>query len=92
MITNIIVLAAIIFVAIFVAAYKSKRQQPPVKCGCGKSETGLCDNSHEAEDAPAAPAASIISENAAAAPETGSLEYTKETVTNDTGGYSPPSS
>ena len=89
MITNIIVLAAIIFVAIFVAAYKSKRQQPPVKCGCGKSETGLCDNSHAAEDAPAA---SIISENAAAAPETGSFENIKETVTNDTGGYSPPTS
>ena len=49
MITNIIVLASIIFVAIFVAAYKSKRPVPPVKCGCGKSETGLCDNSH-AED------------------------------------------
>ena len=49
MISNIIVLASIIFVAIFVAAYKSKRPVPPVKCGCGKSETGLCDNSH-AED------------------------------------------
>ena len=49
MITNIIVLASIIFVAIFVAAYKSKRPEPPVKCGCGKSKTGLCDNSH-AED------------------------------------------
>ena len=51
MITNIIVLAAIIFVAIFVAAYKSKRQVPPVKCGCGKSETGLCDNSHAENNA-----------------------------------------
>lgn len=89
MITNIIVLAAIIVVAIFVAAYKSKRQQPPVKCGCGKSETGLCDNSHAAEDAPAA---SIISENAAAAPETGSLENIKETVTNDTSSNTPVSS
>ena len=89
MITNIIVLAAIIVVAIVVAAYKSKRQQPPVKCGCGKSETGLCDNSHAAEDAPAA---SIISENAAAAPETGSLENIKETVTNDTSSNSPVSS
>ena len=49
MITNIIVLASIIFIAIFVASYKSKRQEPPVKCGCGKSKTGLCDNSH-AED------------------------------------------
>lgn len=88
MITNIIVLAAIIVVAIFVAAYKSKRQQPPVKCGCGKSETGLCDNSHAAEDAPAA---SIISENAAA-PETGSLENIKETVTNDTSSNTPVSS
>ncbi len=29
MITNIIVLASIILVAIFVAAYKSKRQVPP---------------------------------------------------------------
>ena len=73
MITNIIVLASIILVAIFVAAYKSKRQQPPVKCGCGKSETGLCDNSH-------------------AAPVTGSFEHINETVTNDTGGYSPPTS
>ena len=90
MISNIIVLASIIFVAIFIAAYKSKRQVPPVKCGCGKSETGLCDNSHEAEDTPAEP---IISQNVvAAAPETGSFEYTKETVTNDSGGYSPPSS
>ena len=89
MITNIIVLAAIIVVAIFVSAYKSKRQVPPVKCGCGKSETGLCDNSHAAEDAPAA---SIISENAAAAPETGSLENIKETVTNDTSSNSPVSS
>jgi CDGSH-type Zn-finger protein len=51
MISNIIVLAAIIFVAIFVAAYKSKRQVPPVKCGCGKSETGLCDNSHAENNA-----------------------------------------
>ena len=51
MITNIIVLASIIFVAIFVAAYKSKRPVPPVKCGCGKSETGLCDNSHAMNNA-----------------------------------------
>jgi CDGSH-type Zn-finger protein len=51
MITNIIVLASIIFVAIFIAAYKSKRQVPPVKCGCGKSETGLCDNSHAENNA-----------------------------------------
>ena len=85
MITNIIVLASIILVAIFVVAYKSKRQQTPVKCGCGKSETGLCDNSHAAPDI-------IVSENAAAAPETGSFENIKETVTNDTGGYSPPTS
>ena len=86
MISNIIVLASIILVAIFVAAYKSKRQQPPVKCGCGKSETGLCDNSHASPDI-------IVSENAAAAaPETGSFENIKETVTNDTGGYSPPTS
>ena len=49
MISNIIVLVSIIFIAIFVAAYRSKRQEPPVKCGCGKSKTGLCDNSH-AED------------------------------------------
>ena len=83
MITNILVVAAIIFVAIFVAAYKSKRQQPPVKCGCGKSETGLCDNSHAAPEP-------IISENGATAPATGSFEYIKENATNDTGGYSPP--
>jgi CDGSH-type Zn-finger protein len=51
MITNIIVLASIIFVAIFIAAYKSKRQEPSVKCGCGKSETGLCDNSHAENNA-----------------------------------------
>jgi CDGSH-type Zn-finger protein len=51
MITNIIVLASIIFIAIFVAAYKSKRPEPPVKCGCGKSETGLCDNSHAENNA-----------------------------------------
>ena len=85
MITNIIVLASIILVAIFVAAYKSKRPEPLVKCGCGESKTGLCDNSHAAPDG-------IVSENAAAAPETGSFENIKETVTNDTGGYSPPTS
>lgn len=79
MITNIFVLVAIIFVAIFVAAYKSKRQQPSVKCGCGKSETGLCDNSH-------------AESNATGSIETGSFENIKETVTNDTGGYSPPTS
>jgi hypothetical protein len=50
MITNIIVSASIIFAAIFIAAYKSKRQQTPVKCGCGKSETGLCDDSHAEEN------------------------------------------
>ena len=86
MISNIIVLAAIIFIAIFVAAYKSKRQEPPVKCGCGESKSGLCDNSHASPD-------DIVSENAAAAaPVTGSIEYIKDTVTNDTGGYSPPTS
>ena len=73
MITNIIVLASIIFIAIFVAAYKSKRQQPPVKCGCGKSETGLCDNSHASPDI-------IISENAADMPPSGSIEYIKEHI------------
>jgi CDGSH-type Zn-finger protein len=85
MISNILVVASIILVAIFVVAYKSKRQQTPVKCGCGKSETGLCDNSHASLDI-------IVSENAAAAPITGSFENIKETVTNDTGGYSPPTS
>ena len=62
MITNIIVLASIIFVAIFVAAYKSKRQGP------------LHEHDDEPVDEPVD--ASIISENAAA-PETGSIEYSK---------------
>ncbi len=62
MITNIIVLASIIFVAIFIAAYKSKRQVPPSQ------------NDHE-HDEPAD--ASIISENTSDAPATGSIEYSK---------------
>jgi uncharacterized protein YpmB len=62
MITNIIVLISIIFVAIFVAAYKSKRQVPPSQ------------NDHE-HDEPAD--ASIISENTSDAPATGSIEYSK---------------
>jgi hypothetical protein len=73
MITNIIVLASIIFVAIFIAAYKSKRQEPPVKCGCGKSETGLCDNSHASPDI-------IVSENASDMQPSGSAEYIKEHI------------
>jgi hypothetical protein len=66
MISNILVVSGIIIVAIFIVAYKSKRQQTPVKCGCGKSETGLCDNSH------AAPDIIIVSENAADMPPSGS--------------------
>jgi len=62
MITNIIVLISIIFVAIFIAAYKSKRQVPPSQ------------NDHE-HDEPAD--ASIISENTSDAPATGSIEYSK---------------
>jgi hypothetical protein len=73
MITNIIVLAAIIFVAIFIAAYKSKRPEPSVKCGCGKSETGLCDNSHASPDI-------IVSENVSDMPPSGSNEYIKEHI------------
>jgi hypothetical protein len=64
MITNIIVLASIIFVAIFIAAYKSKRQVPPSQ------------NDHEHDhDEPVD--ASIISENVSDAPATGSIEYSK---------------
>lgn len=73
MITNIIVLISIIFVAIFVAAYKSKRPEPPVKCGCGKSKTGLCDNSHAAPDI-------IVSENVSDMQPSGSAEYIKEHI------------
>jgi hypothetical protein len=62
MITNIIVLASIILVAIFVAAYKSKRQVPPSQ------------NDHE-HDEPTD--ASIISENTSDASATGSIEYSK---------------
>jgi hypothetical protein len=62
MITNIIVLASIILVAIFIAAYKSKRQVPPSQ------------NDHE-HDEPVD--ASIISENVSDAPATGSIEYSK---------------
>jgi hypothetical protein len=62
MITNIIVLASIILVAIFVAAYKSKRQVPPSQ------------NDHE-HDEPVD--ASIISENTSDASATGSIEYSK---------------
>jgi hypothetical protein len=73
MISNIIVLASIIFVAIFVAAYKSKRQVPLVKCGCGESKTGLCDNSHASPDI-------IVSENSFDMQPSGSIEYIKEHI------------
>ena len=59
MITNIIVLASIILVAIFVAAYKSKRQVP------------LSQNDHE-HDEPVD--ASIISENVSDMQPSGSNE------------------
>jgi hypothetical protein len=59
MITNIIVLASIILVAIFVAAYKSKRQVPPSQ------------NDHE-HDEPVD--ASIISENVSDMQPSGSIE------------------
>jgi hypothetical protein len=85
MITNIIVVASIVLVAIFVVAYKSKRQQISVKCGCGKKLDYVIIGVHASPDI-------IVSENAAAAPVTGSFENIKETVTNDTGGYSPPTS
>jgi hypothetical protein len=81
MITNIIVLASIILVAIFVAAYKSKRPEPLVKCGCGESKTGLCDNSHAAPDG-------IVSENVSDMQPSGSIE----TVGNDTSSNAPISS
>jgi len=73
MISNIIVLASIILAAIFVAAYKSKRPEPLVKCGCGESKTGLCDNSHASPDI-------IVSENASDMQPSGSNEYIKEHI------------
>jgi len=73
MISNIIVLASIILVAIFVAAYKSKRPELLVKCGCGESKTGLCDNSHASPDI-------IVSENASDMQPSGSNEYIKEHI------------
>ena len=74
MITNIIVLASIILVAIFVAAYKSKRPEPLVKCGCGESKTGLCDNSHATPDI-------IVSENVSDMQPSGSIETSKSSYT-----------
>lgn len=47
---NIAVVVGIICVAIVVVAYRSKRMEEPTKCGCGKSETGLCDGSHQNDD------------------------------------------
>ena len=45
-IINIATLVGIIAVLFVFVAYKSKRMEQPTKCGCGKSESGLCDNSH----------------------------------------------
>lgn len=44
---NIAAVIGIICVTIVVVAYISKRQDAPTKCGCGKSESGLCDGSHQ---------------------------------------------
>ena len=83
MILNILVLVGIVLIVVAIVAYNSKRQVLPT-----------CDHIHDEHvvDTPVATPTAIFSENVAAAPETGSFEYTKETVTNDTGGYSPPTS
>ena len=70
MITNILVLVGIILLVVVVVAYKSKRQTPAIKCGCGKSETGLCDNSHAQPESVAE----------VDAPASGSNEYIKEHI------------
>ena len=44
---NIAVVVGIICATVVFVAYKSKRQVPPTKCGCGKSESGYCDGSHD---------------------------------------------
>ena len=71
---SVAVLAAIIGATIIVVAYKSKRQAAATKCGCGKSETGLCDNSH------AQPEAVAESVTEVDAPATGSNEYIKDNI------------
>ena len=43
---NIAAVVGVISIAVIVVAYRSKRQEAPTKCGCGKSESGLCDGSH----------------------------------------------
>lgn len=49
---NISVVVGIICATVVVVAYKSKRQVEPTKCGCGKSESGYCDGSHNSLAAP----------------------------------------
>lgn len=60
---NIAVVVGIICAAVVVVAYKSKRMEEPTKCGCGKSESGLCDGSH------------TIHNNDLSSPSSGSIEY-----------------
>ena len=78
MIVNILVLAGIILIVVAIVAYNSKRQVLPTKCGCGKSVSGYCDNSH-AEQAVDTPA-NIISDNEVNTAPSGSFEYIKEHI------------
>ena len=55
MITNIlaVVVPILIVVAIVAIKYSKVARIEPTKCGCGKSESGFCDNSHANLDSPA---------------------------------------
>ena len=44
---NIAAVVGAISIAIIIVGYNSKRQVAPTKCGCGKSESGYCDGSHD---------------------------------------------
>ena len=55
MITNIlaVVVPILIVVAIVAVKYSKMAKIEPTKCGCGKSVSGYCDNSHSNLDSPA---------------------------------------
>ena len=53
MILNIVaILIPIIFAIVYISIKSNKNEVEQVKCGCGRSASGLCDGSHEstAED------------------------------------------
>lgn len=68
---NISVVVGIICATVVVVAYRSKRQVDTTKCGCGKSDSGLCDGSHNSVDAPSY---NVENNNA---PASGSIEYSR---------------